>query len=318
MPAPSRAFELGQWATPVPVSPKRATSRSLRCTQWASHTSSPSQPSCSRYSTGRQPNCSRQNASSSTVSARWVCRRTPRRRASSAVSRISSPVTENGEHGASATRSIAPGRRVVEAGQRVLAGGQDRVAVLDHLVGRQAAAASGRGPSSRGRDGSAGRARGPPRPRWPGGRRRRAGRRSGGRCSSSSPERASAASPARAAARSTSSSTWAQTGYRATSHSNSVASWARPRVAHWYRWWWQFTRPGVARQPPGVDPLGRHVVGERRRAPRPHRGDALVLDHDVAARVLGAGPRRRRRRRSRRARSAASGGWAQCPPPARG
>ena len=45
MPAPSRAFELGQCATPVPVSPKRPTSRSLRWTQWASQTSAPSQPS---------------------------------------------------------------------------------------------------------------------------------------------------------------------------------------------------------------------------------------------------------------------------------
>ena len=83
MPAPSRALELGQCATPVPVSPKRATSASSRWTQCASHTSSPSQPSSSRYSTGRTPKRSRQNASSSSVSARCVCSRTPRRRASS-------------------------------------------------------------------------------------------------------------------------------------------------------------------------------------------------------------------------------------------
>ena len=142
MPAPSRALELGQCATPVPVSPKRRTSRSSRCTQWASQTSSPSQPSRSRYSTGRQPNSSRQKRSSSSVSAMCVCRRTPRARASSADSRISSCVTLNGEHGASAIRTIASGDGVVEAVDRVLAGGEDRVAVLDDLVGRQAAVAA--------------------------------------------------------------------------------------------------------------------------------------------------------------------------------
>ena len=82
---------------------------SSRWTQWASQTSSPSQPSCSRYSTGRQPNSSRQKRSSSSVSAMWVCRRTPRSRASSADSRISSLVTLNGEQGASAIRTIASG-----------------------------------------------------------------------------------------------------------------------------------------------------------------------------------------------------------------
>ncbi len=47
------------------------------------------------------------------------------------------------------------------------------------------------------------------------------------------PERSSAASPARAAARSTRSSIRAHTGYSSTSHSNSVACCASPRVAHW-------------------------------------------------------------------------------------
>ena len=109
MPAPRRAFDDGQWATAVPVAASRAISGGDRWTQCASQTSGPSQPSSSRYSTGRTPNRSRQNASSSGVSARWVCRRTPRRRASSAASRMSPPVTENGEQGATATRSIEPG-----------------------------------------------------------------------------------------------------------------------------------------------------------------------------------------------------------------
>ena len=72
----------------------------------------------------------RQYASSSRVSARWVCRRTPCSRASSAVRRIRSSVTEKGEQGASAMRVMARGRgswysRISR--QRV---GQDRLLVL--------------------------------------------------------------------------------------------------------------------------------------------------------------------------------------------
>ena len=67
-----------------------------------------SQPTSSNCSTGRRPNRSRQNVSSSGSSARWVCSRTSSRSASSAVCRISDGDTENGEHGASATRTMAP------------------------------------------------------------------------------------------------------------------------------------------------------------------------------------------------------------------
>ena len=67
-----------------------------------------SQPTSSNCSTGRRPNRSRQNVSSSGSSARWVCSRTSSRSASSAVCRISDGETENGEHGASATRTMAP------------------------------------------------------------------------------------------------------------------------------------------------------------------------------------------------------------------
>ena len=109
MPDPSRALDVGQCATPVPVAANRAIAASERCTQWASHTSSPSQPRSSAYSTGVAPNVSRQNSSSSRVSARCVCIRTPARRASAAESRISSAVTENGEQGATAIRTIASG-----------------------------------------------------------------------------------------------------------------------------------------------------------------------------------------------------------------
>ena len=108
-PEPSRPLEVGQCATPVPVAPNRSIAGCARCTQWAIHTSSPSHPSSSAYWAGEQPNRSWQYASSSSVSARCVCRRTPRRRASSADSRISSPVTLNGEQGPTTIRSSDSG-----------------------------------------------------------------------------------------------------------------------------------------------------------------------------------------------------------------
>ncbi len=60
------------------------------------------------YSSGRTPSRASMKFSSSFVSHRWVCRRTPYSRASTALSRRRSADTENGEHGASATRCIAP------------------------------------------------------------------------------------------------------------------------------------------------------------------------------------------------------------------
>ncbi len=108
MPEPSRALEVGQWATEVPVRASAAIESSVNQTEWASHTSGPSQPTDSMYSTGVQPKCSWQYCSSSSVSHRWVCMRTPLRRDSSAVCRSSSPVTENGEQGATPIRSMEP------------------------------------------------------------------------------------------------------------------------------------------------------------------------------------------------------------------
>ena len=108
-PAPSRRFEVGQWATPVPDEAKSAVSSAERCTQCAHQTSCPSQPRSVRYSTGVAPYSSMQYASSSRVSARCVCSVSPRRRASSADSVISRLVTENGEHGATAIWTLAPG-----------------------------------------------------------------------------------------------------------------------------------------------------------------------------------------------------------------
>ncbi len=110
-----------------------------RCTQWASQTSGPSQSRRSRYSTGRTPKRSRQNRSSSIVSARWVWSRTPRRRARAADSVIRPSVTENGEHGPTAIRSIAPGAGSCQRSMAASVAAEDGVAVLDHLVRRQAA-----------------------------------------------------------------------------------------------------------------------------------------------------------------------------------
>ena len=109
MPAPSRALDDGQCATPVPVSASFLMAGSSKWMPWASQTSSPSQSSASMYSTGVRPKRSRQNSSSSRVSARWVCSRTPLSRASAAACRSRSPVTENGEQGASPMRSIESG-----------------------------------------------------------------------------------------------------------------------------------------------------------------------------------------------------------------
>ena len=98
----------GQWATPTPAAPSRRTSSGFGITQCATHVRSLAQPVRSRYSIGRHPNVARLNSSSSAFSAKWVWSRTSSRSASSAVRTISSSVTLNGEHGASATRVIAP------------------------------------------------------------------------------------------------------------------------------------------------------------------------------------------------------------------
>ena len=81
-------------------------------------------------------------SSSSWVSARCVCRRTPRARASSAVSAISSPLTEKGDVGASAIRTIAPGSGSWK--RSIAAALAARIASRSStmLVGRQAALAA--------------------------------------------------------------------------------------------------------------------------------------------------------------------------------
>ena len=96
-------LEMGQWATPVPVSARRRSSSPLKWMPWAYQTSGPIQPRDSMYSKGRIPHRSRTKRSSSFVSHRWVWSRTPRSLARSADCRSSSSETLKGEQGASAT-----------------------------------------------------------------------------------------------------------------------------------------------------------------------------------------------------------------------
>ena len=129
----------GQCAADTPAAPRRRISSAFGITQWATHVRSLAQPVRSRYSVGRQPKWATLYSSSSTFSAKCVWSRTSSRSASSAVRTISSSVTLNGEHGASAIRVIAPHAAVVVAPHRLLAGGEDRVVVVDDVIGRQPA-----------------------------------------------------------------------------------------------------------------------------------------------------------------------------------
>ena len=75
------------------------------------------------------------------VSARWVCIRTPWRSGHLGGLAHQSAETENGEQGASAIRSIEPGRGIVIFADHPLAIVQDFVFALHHGIGRQASLA---------------------------------------------------------------------------------------------------------------------------------------------------------------------------------
>ena len=142
MPAPSRPFDVGQCATPVPVAPIRCASAPSRWTQCASQTSSPSQPRSSTYCSGRTPKRSRQNVLLVGRSRRGACAGARRGRGPARRSRaISSRLTENGEVGASAIRTIAPGsgswKRSIAAALAARIASRSSTSV----VGRQAAVA---------------------------------------------------------------------------------------------------------------------------------------------------------------------------------
>ena len=127
-------FELGQCATPTRAAPRRRISSGFGMTQWATQLRSVHQPTRSKYSTGRQPNVAREYSSSSAFSARWVCRRTSSRSASSALRSIS--VGRHAERRARRecdARHRAVGAVVVPVHLR-LALGEDLVVVLHHVV----------------------------------------------------------------------------------------------------------------------------------------------------------------------------------------
>ena len=79
----------GQWATPTPAAPSRRPRRRRASRSGPARPGRCSQPVRSRYSVGRQPNVASENSSSSAFSAKWVCRRTSSRSASSAERTIS-------------------------------------------------------------------------------------------------------------------------------------------------------------------------------------------------------------------------------------
>ena len=109
-PAPRRRFDVGQWATPDPGRAKRATScarrggRSGRTRRrgTASRAARGTRPACSRRARGSTPppRASRRGACAAAGASRL---------ASVADSSISRPVTENGEQGATAICTRAPG-----------------------------------------------------------------------------------------------------------------------------------------------------------------------------------------------------------------
>ena len=111
MPEPRRKLELGQWATPVPVSPKR---RDLVRRRGARSGRARRRGRASRAASGTRPAGSRRPPGSSAprrASRPGGCAGARRARAPARRCAASGPsVTEKGEQGASAIRSIARGR----------------------------------------------------------------------------------------------------------------------------------------------------------------------------------------------------------------
>ena len=171
IPAPSRALttDSGRCRSASRPRPDGASSKWI---PWANQTSGPSQPRDATYSTGEQPNFSRQKSSSSTVSARWVCSRTPfrepGRRPASTARR--SPRTASRAQPRSAASSPVTGR---DAGRspRLSPRGSRRSPRRRGPAGVRPC--SRRGPSSPAWAGTAARPYEPPRSRRPADRRRR-------------------------------------------------------------------------------------------------------------------------------------------------
>ena len=220
--------------------------------------------------------------SSSGSSARWVCSRTSRRSASSAVRRISSGLHAERRARGQRDPHHGPPCGVVVRGDQPLAVGEHLVVVLHHRVRRQ--------PAVLGRDRHRAAGRVEPQPHLA--RRHDLGRpqvaaatrapRTGGRCwwcsrrgpAPPGPPRRTGTPPPRPGP--------AHSGYRPDSHSNRVplTVGAYDLVRFWYMWWWVLTRPGVTRQPQASRVSARPAGGLARGA---HPADQPAGDGDPAA-----------------------------------
>ena len=172
IPAPSRAFEDGQCATPVRVSPKRAISRvgEVHAVREPDVVAEPAE----LLEVLDRPHAEPLEAERLLLDGLGHVRVQPNAALAGELRRLGHQLLGDAERRARRERDPAhrARRRVVELVQRRRVGGEDRVAVLDHAVGREPALQRRRGPSRRGTDGSGCRARAPPRSRprsrsWP-------------------------------------------------------------------------------------------------------------------------------------------------------
>ena len=141
IPEPSRQFEQGQCATPVPVRAKRSISPASSFTQWACQTCSPVQPRSSAYCPGRQPNCAERIGDVLVVLGEVGVQHHP------LVARQRRGVAHQpgrdreGRAGRQPDPHHRPGRRIVEGVHHPHHVGEDRRLGLDHAVRRQPARA---------------------------------------------------------------------------------------------------------------------------------------------------------------------------------
>ena len=146
---------LGQWATPTPAAPSRTISSAFGHHAMGDPRAIGAPAGALEVLHRAAAELASEKASSSAFSAKWVCRRTSSRSASSAERTISSSVTLNGLHGASAMRTIAPCDAVVMAGDglpRMRRGSRRRRRPRRRAAARRPSRSA---TSSRGSDGSA-------------------------------------------------------------------------------------------------------------------------------------------------------------------
>ena len=153
-PEARRMFEVGQWATPVPVSPIRPTSSSATWTAWAHQTSGPAHPD-----PPRTPPASIEPAEAKVrprpQSRRDGCACRPDAPGPVRAVASSDPWSRvNGEQGARTTLRHRPGRGVVEKVDDPAGSLQDDVVCLDDGVRGKASVRLDRGSSTPARRGT--------------------------------------------------------------------------------------------------------------------------------------------------------------------